>query len=205
MTVDSKSQTSVTLLGRLRQDGNDQAAWSEFVRRYGPKICGWCRQWSLQEADAQDVAQDVLLKLAEKLRTFAYDPSKSFRGWLKTLTHHAWCDFLAARRRTVPTGAGPGNWEQLESQEAGLDLLERLNEEFDREMLDEAMARVQVRVAPHTWEAFRLTAVENLPGAEVAQRLKITVAMAFIAKSRVQKMIRAEVERLEGSRPTPDE
>jgi RNA polymerase sigma-70 factor (ECF subfamily) len=196
------SRTSVTLLGRLRQDGTDQAAWGEFVRRYGPKICAWCRQWALQDADAQDVAQDVLLKLAGKLRTFAYDPTRSFRGWLKTLTHHAWRDFVDGRHRSGAPGNERIPWEQLESREAGLDLLERLDEEFDRELADEAMARVQVRVAPHTWEAFRLTAIEDLPGAEAARRLNMTVAMVFIAKSRVQKMIRAEVERLEGSRPS---
>ena len=83
-------------------------------------------------------------------------------------------------------------------------MIERLEEEFDRELADEAMARVQVRVAPHTWEAFRLTAIEDLAGAEAATRLNMTVAMVFIAKSRVQKMIRAEIERLEDSRTTPD-
>jgi hypothetical protein len=28
----------------------------------------------------------VLVRLAERMRTIAYDPSKSFRGWLRTLT-----------------------------------------------------------------------------------------------------------------------
>ncbi|HJZ93632.1 MAG TPA: sigma-70 family RNA polymerase sigma factor [Gemmataceae bacterium] len=196
------SRTSVTLLGRLRRDGTDQAAWGEFVRRYGPKICAWCRQWALQDADAQDAAQDVLLKLAAKLRTFTYDPTRSFRGWLKTLTNHAWRDFVDARHRSGTLANARIPWEQLESQEAGLDLIQRLDEEFDRELADEAMARVQVRVAPHTWDAFRLTAIEELAGAEVARRLNMSVAMVFIAKSRVQKMIRAEVERLEGSRPS---
>jgi RNA polymerase sigma-70 factor (ECF subfamily) len=201
---DSLSRTSVTLLGRLRQDGTDQAAWAEFVRRYGPKICGWCRQWRLQESDAQDVAQDVLVRLAAKLRSFAYDPSRSFRGWLKTLTHHAWCDFVDDRRRCRGVGGDGPHLDELDSQEAGQDLIDRLNDEFDRELLDEAMARVQVRVAPHTWEAFRLTAVEDLPGAEAAKQLNMTVAMVFIAKSRVQKMIRAEMDRMEGARTPAD-
>jgi RNA polymerase sigma-70 factor (ECF subfamily) len=200
---DPLSRTSVTLLGRLRQGGTDQAAWAEFVRRYGPRICGWCRQWNLQDADAQDVAQDVLMRLAAKLRSFAYDPARSFRGWLKTLTHHAWCDFVADRRRRAIDGGGALD-EQLESVSAGQDLIERLNEEFDRELLEEALARVQVRVAPHTWEAFRLTAVEDLSGAEAAQALNMTVAMVFIAKSRVQKMVRAEIDRMEGARPLAD-
>src|SRR4051812_44928236 len=81
--------TSANLLMRLRQAPTDQEAWGEFVLRYGPIIYGWCRRWELQEADAQDLTQDVLVKLAEKMRSFAYDPSRSFRAWLKTLTRHA--------------------------------------------------------------------------------------------------------------------
>ena len=57
-------KTSLTLLDRLRRDPKDQAAWSEFVARYGPRILQWCRGWGLQESDAQDVTQDVLLKLS---------------------------------------------------------------------------------------------------------------------------------------------
>ena len=58
-------------------------------REDGPLIHRWCRRWRLQEADAQDVAQDVLLKLHGRMATFNYDPSGSFRAWLKTLAHHA--------------------------------------------------------------------------------------------------------------------
>ena len=63
------------------------------------------RKHGLQEADAQDVTQNVLLKLARKLREFSYDPSRSFRAWLKTLTHHAWSDFLESQQRA---GLGSG-------------------------------------------------------------------------------------------------
>ena len=67
----------VSLLGRLRRDPTNQAIWDEFVDHYGTKIYAWCRRWGLQEADAQDVTQNVLLKLADKMRTFTYDPSRS--------------------------------------------------------------------------------------------------------------------------------
>ena len=42
MTQDHPSTTDVTLLGRLRHEPTDQAAWSEFVARHGPKILHWC-------------------------------------------------------------------------------------------------------------------------------------------------------------------
>ncbi len=90
--------TCVTLLTLLRQDPSDQAGWDKFVERYGRHIYRWCRQWKLQDADAEDLTQDILVKLTQKLRAFAYDPSRSFRGWLKTVAHHAWRDFDVSRR-----------------------------------------------------------------------------------------------------------
>jgi RNA polymerase sigma factor (sigma-70 family) len=194
----SDSGTRVTLLGRLRRDPSNQAIWAEFVEHYGTKIFAWCRKWGLQEADAQDVTQNVLLKLADKMRTFTYDPSRSFRAWLKTLTHHAWSDYLEGRRRP---GLGSGDsqiLDMLHSVQAREDLLQHLEAEFDRELLEEAMSRIRLRVAPQTWEAFRLTALEGLSGAEAAQRIPMQVAQVFVAKRRVQKMLSAEVAKLEG-------
>ncbi len=54
------STTSFSLLLRLGRAPSDQAAWEEFVDRYGAKIYAWCRAWRLQDADAQDVTQAVL-------------------------------------------------------------------------------------------------------------------------------------------------
>jgi RNA polymerase sigma-70 factor (ECF subfamily) len=190
-------RTSASLLARLRQDATDQAAWAEFVRRYSRPIFHWCRKWKLQEADAQDVTQTVLLKLARQMRTFAYDPTRSFRAFLKTITHRAWCNFLESRRRP---GAGSGDsavLELLQTVAAREDLVEHLGEEFDRELLDEAMARVRKRVEAHTWEAFARTALEGLSGAVVAQQLGLKVATVFRAKSKVLKMLQEEIARLE--------
>jgi len=193
------SGTRITLLGRLRRDPTDAAAWAEFVDHYGAKIYGWCRRWRLQEADAQDVTQAVLLRLDAKMRDFTYDPARSFRAWLRTLTHHAWSDFLEARGR-AGLGSGDSNVaDLLHSVEARDDLLRDLEEQFDHEMLQEAMVRVRLRVAPQTWEAFRLTAMDGLSGAEAALQIPMQVAQVFVAKRRVQKMLREEIVKLERS------
>src|SRR5215469_1338509 len=140
--------TSVTLLVRLRQDPTDQAAWGVFVERYGRHIYRWCRQWKLQDADAEDVTQDILVKLAQKLRDFAYDPSRSFRGWLKTLAHHAWRDFVDSPRRARAAAGDALVWEQMQTLEAREDLVQRLQEAFDHDLLEAAKVRVRLRVAP---------------------------------------------------------
>jgi RNA polymerase sigma-70 factor (ECF subfamily) len=191
-------RTSLTLLGRLRRDPKDQAAWSEFVARYGPRILQWCRGWGLQESDAQDVTQEVLLKLNGVMARFVYDPSGSFRGWLKTLTHHAWRD-LAAERRRSSLGAGERSvTELLGNLQAGENLVDQLDAEFRREVMDRAMERVRLRVSARTWDAFRLTTLEGLSGPAAAGRLEMKIARVYGAKSEVKEMIREEVRKLEG-------
>lgn len=197
MAVGDGSRTSMTLIGRLRGSPTDQAAWSAFVDRYGRKIYAWCRHWGLQESDAQDVTQTVLLELARQMANFVYRPTGSFRAWLKTIAHRAWCDYLDARRRIVSGNSSDAVLAQLGSFDAANDLIRHMDEEWERELLEEAMARVQLRVQPHTWEAFRLTAIENLSGADTAARLKINVGTVFVARSKVQKMLQDEVRKLE--------
>src|SRR5437763_15800960 len=189
--------TRVSLLTQLRQDPSDQAGWDDFVEHYGRHIYRWCRQWKLQDADAQDVTQDVLVKLARKLGTFTHDPSRSFRGWLKTVARHAWRDFADSTRHTRAAAGGSGVRELLQTVAAREDLVHRLEVAFDHELLESAKARVRLRVAPHTWEAFRLVALEGLPVAEVAARVRLQVAMVYVAKSKVQKMLQEEIGKLE--------
>jgi RNA polymerase sigma-70 factor (ECF subfamily) len=198
------SLTRISLLGRLRRDPADQAVWAELVEHYGVKIHAWCLRWGIQEADAQDVTQDVLLKLARAMQNFTYDPKRSFRAWLKTLTNHALSDFSQSRQKP---GAGSGDstvGKMLHSLEARADLLGRLEEEFDREMLEVATTRVRLRVEPQTWEAFRLTAVEGLSGAEAAALIPMQVAQVYVAKRRVQKLLQEELKRLEQDGPEGD-
>jgi RNA polymerase sigma-70 factor (ECF subfamily) len=195
----SGASTSPTLLDRVSRGPGDQAAWDEFVERYGGRIYRWCRRWGLQEADAEDVTQDVLLRLAAKMRSFRYDPARSFRGWLKTLTHHAWTDFVRQRKPLGLGGRDRGAIEVLEQLEARDDLTRHLDEEFTRALFEEASARVRLRVQAHTWEAFRLTALEGKSGAEAAALLGMQVATVFVARSKVQKMLQEEVRKLEGT------
>jgi len=64
MPEPESSITNISLLLRLGHHPSDQAAWEEFVNRYGAKIYSWCRAWRLQDVDARDVTQTVLAKLA---------------------------------------------------------------------------------------------------------------------------------------------
>jgi RNA polymerase sigma-70 factor (ECF subfamily) len=193
MAVSEIPSTSPTLLRRLR-DPADQAAWATFAENYGRRIYTWCRRWNMQEADAEDLTQGLLVKIPVKMRSFHYDPKAgSFRAWLKTVVRHALSDFLRSRARE-----GKTSYALLESVEAEQDLIKELDERFERELLEEAMARVELRVSPATWEAFRRTAIENQSGKEAATALKIPVAHVYVYKQRVQDMLKEEIRQLQG-------
>ena len=106
MPSDDGSKTSPTLLGRVAQFPLDQEAWSAFVDRYAPRIARWCRRWGLQDADVKNVTQGVLTKLVVRMRGFVYDPSMSFRGYLRKIVDDALTDELRQRRLNVAGGGG---------------------------------------------------------------------------------------------------
>jgi RNA polymerase sigma factor (sigma-70 family) len=191
------SETRVTLLGRLRAAPSDPEAWGEFVQWYGQKIYGWCRNWGLQEADARDVTQEVFLKLSARMQDFRYDPKGSFRAWLKTVSHHAWQDYLAKQRRPGQGSGSPGVAQRLAAVEAREDLEKWMEAAGDQELLKEASFRVRLRVEPRTWDAFHLLALEGRSGAETAKLLGMKVGTLFVARSKVQRMLRDELARLE--------
>jgi RNA polymerase sigma-70 factor (ECF subfamily) len=116
---------------------------------------------------------------------------------LKTVTYRSWCQF--ARNRGKP-GAGTGGGPDLDllcTSEAGADFLSMIEREGDRELLEKAMALVRLRVQPHTWEAFRLLALEEVSGAEAAERLGMKIGTVFVARSKVQRMLQQEIKLLD--------
>jgi len=196
MSSNSAKKTSLTLLERVQKLPADSEAWDEFVRRYHPLIHAWCVRWGLQASDADDVAQDVLVKLLTVLRKFRYDPSGSFSAWLRAVTHRVLSDFATVKRKG-PCQIAPG----LSIPDLGaaqVDLARELQTLLDRDLFEIAMRRVEKRVKPVTWEAFRLSALENLSGQAVGERLKIPVAHVFVAKNRVQKLLQEEVRIMKG-------
>ncbi len=198
MSTASGPLTSVTLLGRLRHLPADPGAWQEFVDCYGPKIFRWCRHGGLQQADAEDLTQTILLKLLRVMQTFEYDPSQRFRSWLRTVVHNAWHDLLRALQRTRAESGVTGAADPLASIEARDDLITQMEAAYDLELLELAAARVRLRISPVTWDAYRLSAIEQLPVNDVALQLKMKVATVYKARNNVQKYLRDEVKYLEG-------
>lgn len=185
--------TRGSLLSRLGKQPGDPCAWGAFVSLYGPAVLRWCRQYGLQESDAADVAQEVLLRFWRHAASFRYDPDKRFRAYLRRMVVSALSDWSDARKREQVLPSGETSQTLLDTQPAREDLAARLERAFDTELLAEAMAEVERRVKPRTWQAFRMLAIDNLPGREVAATLGMDPRHVYVARSEVQSMIRAAI------------
>jgi RNA polymerase sigma factor (sigma-70 family) len=187
------SKTGSTLFAVIT-DPSSKEGWEKFVDRYSPAIYGWCRAKRLQEADAEDITEEVLSKFWEQTRknSFQYNPRKTFRGWLRTVTKNAFLDFCRHNRRRPGSGV-PG---LIDSEADSEELANELEREFERELYEQAKKFVRLRVEPKTWEVFQL--VENSrPAAEIAKLLEMKVAAVHMAKKRVIDMIKEEIRKLE--------
>jgi RNA polymerase sigma-70 factor (ECF subfamily) len=102
---------------------------------------------------------------------------------------------MANRRRAVGSEPIP----LFEIVEARADLERRIEEILNRELLDLAILKVRSRVAPATWDAFRLSTFEEYTGAQVSRLLNMPIASVFVAKHRVQKLLKQEIQKLEGA------
>ncbi|MFO0902398.1 MAG: sigma-70 family RNA polymerase sigma factor [Pirellulales bacterium] len=194
MTVEtSHLNTRPSLLLRIR-DARDVQAWEEFVQVYGPMIYRYCRKRGCQEADAADVAQEVLSRVTRAIGAFEYRPDRGrFRDWLGVLTRNEVLRFQGRRQRAGQAVGGdePGPIEEAPSGRDPLWL-----DAFHARLLEAALDRVQPHFEPATWQAFALVWLDDLPAAEVAQRLAVPLEGVYVAKSRVLKRLREEVLRL---------
>lgn len=180
--------TSLSLLERVRNP-MDGEAWMRLVELYAPFLHQWGRRAGLGETDAADLTQEVLTVLAQKLPAFEYDPSKSFRSWLKTVTVNRAKNFhrAAANRPTIGVDSAIGREAICDSD---ADLFEE--DEYCAFVTQRILELVKHEFREQDWRAFQLQFLEERPASDVASELGISVNSVYLAKSRVLRRLREE-------------
>jgi RNA polymerase sigma-70 factor (ECF subfamily) len=202
MTPPDESRTGTVLL-LLLQDPTNNRAWFDFEARYGRKIYQWCRTRGLQDAEAEDVAQVVLIKLCDGIRT--YDPTRGrFRPWLRRIVHNALLDYRKQQGRFGGRG-GSSALERLAELAAPEELENELSAAFDLEVYERARANIQERTRPRDWEIFLDLTERGASGKEVAARHAMKVTAVIQAKYRVTKQLKEELQRLQDDGPSSTE
>ena len=187
------SETSASLLERLQQRP-DPASWQRLVDLYTPLLHGWLRRYSLQQADADDVVQDVLGVVVRELPGFHHNQHRgAFRSWLRSILVNRLRNFWR-NRQTHAAVMGSGDklqmLDQLEDSASGVSKL--WDQEHDRHVVHRLLESVEPDFSDSTWQAFRKVVLEGKEEAIAAKESGISLNAVFIAKSRVLNRLRQE-------------
>lgn len=186
-------ETRFSLIGRLTDHQDDQA-WNDFARIYQPMIFRIARRRGLQHADAAEVTQEVLRRVAGAVDRWDHDSEKgSFRGWLYRITRNVTIDHLRRDSKSPVNldsscGMGIASFPDPDDRQA-----KEFEEEYRRSLIALAASRIRNEFQERTWQAFWKSTVEGQSVVDVAKELSMSAGAIYIARSRVMKRMSAEI------------
>ena len=188
----SEFHTNVSLIARVR-DRSDVESWREFYEFYAPLLMRYLRRLGLNENAANDVAQDVFVRLLQILPTFKFDTNRGrFRTYLWKLTYTALVD--RARREKAGRKAENEWIKRFQSDDEAES--RKVQEELDtinrQQILERALARVRSETSSTAWACFEERLLRDRPGSAIAAELGISVKAVFVYASRVLKEVRKQ-------------
>lgn len=194
--------TRLSLLTRLK-DWEDRDGWKEFFDTYWRLVYGIAIKAGLTGSEAEEVVQETVVAVAKQMPGFRYDAAGSFKAWLLQITRRRIVDQFR-KRQPWEKDAGPPSVddtsrtptaERLPANE--LDLRPEWDEEWQRNLVDVAMRRVKARIKPRQYQIFDLYVVKEWPVREVVRTLNVNAAQVYLARHRVSRLVREELQRLE--------
>jgi RNA polymerase sigma-70 factor, ECF subfamily len=173
----------------------DAVAWEEIVRRYHRRIYNICYRFAGSADDAQDLAQEVFIKMYRTLNTYDMDRG-AFMTWVTTITRNLLVDHFRRtkqERMTDSLDAAPSEHEdaipltqQIEDKKPLPDSRVQSRE------TGEAVHHALQKLSPELREAVILRDLEDMDYKEIAAVLKVPEGTV---KSRINRG-RAELARL---------
>lgn len=193
--------TSVNLL-RSVSSGHDSLDWERFVAKYVVLLRAWATRWGASPELVDDMVQETLLNVLRSIPEFQYNPSGSFRSWLKLV---AWRTWRHIQRREMAQAAAKTKVQQgfastvsLSQQIACRDHLFDLFEKMaSQEIFEMACDRVRPHFSESSWQAFQMMEMEHRPGDETAATLGLSIPAVHAAVYRVRKQIIDAVRQLD--------
>lgn len=180
--------------------GGDRSAWAELVGLEYRQVYALCRRLSGSGEDAEDLTQEVFLKVYSKLGTF--DPVRgNFRTWITTITRNQVVDHLRRTRNQRLTDSidAAEEFDDGSNPEYSVRLCRALadgrpsaHEDAVRAELAESVERALRRLRPELREPVVLRDLEDLDYREIARVLSVPEGTV---KSRISRG-RAELARL---------
>lgn len=190
-------ETSLSLLDRLRHSSENEG-WNRLADLYSPLVRVWLRRYDVQDSDANDLVQEVLLTVSSELGTFEHcGRPGAFRGWLKAILINRLRKFWRARdRRPEARGDSDIDARLAELDDPASEMSQIWNREHDQYVLRQLLALAEPHFAVNTWKAFCRVALDGELPDVVAEEMGISRNAVIVAKCRVLSRLRQESEGL---------
>lgn len=173
--------TSKTLLDRIA--AGDEISWDEFYSRYCGIVRDLAKFKGLDDAEADDICQQVMLQFFKQSKTFKFDPDIArFRTYFGRIITSKIANYYR-RKKEEPV-------EEVEDMPTEDQNDELFLNEWRKMILKDAERELKNRVAPETFQAYELYAVQNRPVEKVAAYLDCSVNQVYQAKKRCFAMMR---------------
>jgi RNA polymerase sigma-70 factor (ECF subfamily) len=157
--------TSTSLLARLKVQSPANADWQRLHEIYAPLIRRWLVRVPGLGAEAEDVAQEVLVVVLREVPRFERRREGSFRAWLRQVTVNKLRTYHKQKRRRPLVGLDPADDFLDRLADPNGDLARQWDRDHDQHVFQKLLATVQPDFGPATWAAFRRFAVEGIPAA----------------------------------------
>lgn len=189
-------ETRSSLLARVRNP-RDSEAWEEFLSIYEPLIYRVARRKGLQDADAREVTQDVLVTLADVIPSWKPTSGRgSLRRWLFQVARNQSINLLKAKSRQA-CGTGDSKVRYVLENHSQPDDAQLFIEEYRRQLFRHASVKIRNEFSNKTWLAFLRTSIDGHSVSEVAQGLDMSIGAVYTARSRVLARLKKVVEELD--------
>ncbi|QEG00254.1 RNA polymerase sigma factor RpoE [Stieleria maiorica] len=190
-------ETRESLIRRVKDTG-DRCAWEEFSSMYRPVIYRVAKSRGMQDADAQDLAQQVLLAVSSAIGRWEKQCAETkFRHWLSRITRNAVVKFMTRGPRDVAVG-GTGMLDWLEEcPDPDSETAQRFDLEYRRQLYLTASDQVRRKIQPQSWQIFQMTVLDGGSIEDAARQTDRTIGSVYAVRSRVMRQLREAVSRLE--------
>lgn len=197
MAVTESLDTNEHLLAQVC-DPLNRDAWYEFVSIYRPLLYRVGRRYGLQDADAQNLVQEVLQKVARQLGNWdSGKPAGSFRRWLSTVARNAAIDSIRQVQPDIARGGTSVQTLLHEVSNRGDSSEAEFHLELERQAFRWAAARIRNEFTDSTWAAFWETMVEGQSCSQIAEVLGKKIGAIYTARSRVMQRLKEEVKQFD--------
>ena len=167
----------------------DDTAWEELVRVHTRKVYALCYRFTNSGSEAQDLTQEVFLRVFRTLRTFRSSEG-SFGTWLARVTRNLLIDHYRRSRQERVTDSIEDQLPILE--ESGADRVARPDHMIAGREATEILQAALQKLSPDLREAVILRDLQEMEYREIADVLQIPEGTV---KSRINRG-RAELARL---------